>query len=424
MKTLISFIGTGPLTEASGSSKREYRKATYSIDGKIIGESSFIASVLADHFNFDAIFLIGTAKSMWEEAYRYFAHKNKADFSEDEYWKLVEKIDEANHKTDPDSIDLSAVKTVLGKNSNAICIPYGLNREEQIEIFSRLGDLFSQINAQDEIILDVTHSFRSLPLFATSVIQYFKSLSKDIKFEKVYYGMLEAMKEFDQIAPIIDISTTLELQEWTTAAYSFKEYGKGQLLADLLDGEEGKVIQIFSDAVNLNYLSEIQQRLVNFKNIAEEGFENEFAQWVIPQVLETFTRRLYKAGTSQHLFQFELSVWHREKQNYGSAYIVFVESIITYICEKAGVNWNNFSNRENAKQLITKYDKRNFELAFNVEIDWKVRSEIREVYSKANHIRNNIAHNLSRRANKAQTDINDLIQFQKTIKRIIKQHSI
>jgi len=421
MKTLISFIGTGPLTEASGSSQREYRKATYSIDGKIIGESSFVASVLLDHLNFDAIYLIGTAKSMWEEAYQYFAHKNNVEFNEEEYWKLVEKIDKANHKTDPDSIDLSAVKTVLGENSNAVCIPYGLNRKEQIQIFSRLGDLFSQINPQDEIVLDVTHSFRSLPLFATSVIQYFKSLSKDIKFEKVYYGMLEAMNEFDKIAPIIDISTAIELQQWTTAAYSFKEYGKGQLLADLLGGEEGKVIQIFSDAVNLNYLSEIQQRLVNFQKIAEEGLENEFAQWVVPQVLDSFVKRLFKAGTTQHLFQYELSVWHREKQNYGSAYIVFVESIITYICEKGKVDWKAKKNRENAKEVILTFDDYHKSYPFKLNLEWKVQSEIREIYTKANHIRNNIAHNLSRRSNKAQTDIADLVKFQKEFKTILQK---
>src|SRR5699024_4406144 len=108
-----------------------------------------------------------------------------------------------------------------------------------------------------------------------------------------------------------------------------------------------------------------------------------FAQWVIPQVLETFTKRLFKAGTTQHLFQYELSVWHREKQNYSSAYIVFVESIITYICEKAKVKWNDINNRKAAKNYILHYDNPEFEFSWNINIDLETQSEIKKIYTKA-----------------------------------------
>lgn len=402
-KTLISFLGTGPNKKEDGAQIREYRKAKYSIDGQVVGESSFVFSVLMDYYQFDSIILIGTVKSMWEAVYHYYCDKNGVEFDWDEYAKLEEFIENANHNTSL-TLDLSKVREALGGNSDAILIPYGLNRREQVEIFTSIEQTLQKFQDGDEIILDVTHSFRSLPLFASSVINYIQSLTdKNLKFEKVYYGMLDAMREFDNIAPIVDISTAIELQKWTTAAYSFKEYGKGKLLADLLGGDEGEMIKIFSDAVNINYLNEIQIRLTNFQDFSQKELTNEFAQWVVPEVLAAFTKRLQKAGQSQWRFQYELSKWHYERENYSAAYIVFVESIVTYVCEENDWKWNSFTKREEAKEKIK-------ENIFGLS----------DLHKEANLIRNNIAHNLGARGNKVNNDIESFKSLQKMFLKLIE----
>ncbi len=405
-RILISFLGTGRATKEDGTSIREYRKAKYSIDGKVVGESSFVSSVLMDHFQFDHLILIGTCKSMWEAVYEYYCDKNGKQFKMDTYVDLADSIEGANHQTNPDEFDVSGVISVLGDGSDAIVIPYGLNRKEQMIIFSRIGNAFEQFRKGDEIILDVTHSFRSLPLFTTSIINYFQSLSNNhIVFSKIYYGMLDAMSELNYVAPIIDISTAVELQNWTTAAYSFKEYGKGAMLADLLGGDEGKIIKIFSDAVNINYLNEIKSKLTNFQQLAENEFDSEFAQWVVPDVLKSFTERLQRVGNSHWRFQFELSRWHREKQNYSSAYIVFVEGIITFVCEQEGWDWKQSDIRQEAKKALTSRNA----------------YELRKVYTNANKSRNNIAHNLDRRSNQTGNDISNLGVLQKEFLKLVKQ---
>lgn len=405
-KILISFLGTGPVSHDSNSNVREYRKAKYSFEDKQIGESSFVSSILMDHFRFDGLILIGTTKSMWEEAYRYFCEKKRIHFNEDYYYDLAEKIEKANHRTDIDQLNLTPIKNALGTKSNALVIPYGLNRQEQLQIFSVIGEAFKALKSGDEISLDITHSFRSLPLFGTTVIHFIQLLSdKDIKLSKVYYGMLDAMREFDNVAPIVDVSTTIELQNWITAGYSFKEYGKGSMLADLLGGDGGKMIQIFSDAVNINYLGEIQQRLTTFRNLTEHTFENEFAGWVVPQVLNSFTQRLLRAGKEQHRFQYELSVWHTEKQNYASAYIVFTEAIITYVCEKENIDWKAKVNRDRVKLKITQ------ENVYG----------LKKIYEEANKARKNIAHNLNKRGNQIRADIVNLEKLQMEFSKVTKQ---
>lgn len=406
-KTLISFLGSGKPQNLDGANKRGYRKAKYSIDGKIVGESSFIFSILMDYYQFDNIILIGTVKSMWEAVYEYYCKKNNIGIDWDEYNRLEKVIGKANHQTELDVLDLTKVKSALGSNSEALLIPYGLNKQEQIEIFNTVSKAFERFENGDEIILDVTHSFRSLPLFATSLINYIQSFSdKNIHFNKVYYGMLDVMSEHNGVAPIIDISTAVELQNWTTAAYSFKEYGKGTLLADLLGGEEGKMIKIFSDAVNINYLNEIRTRLANFQQFADKKMTNEFAQWVVPKVLSSFTRRLQKAGNSQWRFQFELSQWHRERDNYSSAYIVFVESILTYVCEEKGWDWKEKNKREEAKNEI-------------ISNNYK---DLRRLYVAANEPRKNIAHNLNRRGYKVNRDIENLEVLQKDFIKLTRKN--
>src|SRR5690606_26828861 len=144
-----------------------------------------------------------------------------------------------------------------------------------------------------------------------------------------------------------------------------------------------------------------KMKLTNFQDLANKKFENEFAQWVLPEVLDSFTKRLFKVGNQQYLFQYELSVWHREKQNYSSAYLVFVESIITYVCEKEEKDWKIKSNREDAKINIL---KNSFGL--------------KEVYLKANKPRKNIAHNLDKRVNQVEKDIRELKLMQKEFLKI------
>jgi CRISPR-associated Csx2 family protein len=401
-KILVSFIGTGAFSTHNNSPIREYRKAKYSIEGDILGESPFVSSILYDYLGIDSLILIGTAKSMWEEVYRYYSEKNNIPFNEDFYFNLGDKVEAADHTSALSDIDLQELDSVLGGKSKTVLIPYGLNYKEQIIIFKKVADALSHLDDGDEIILDITHSFRSLPLFSTSVINYIQEVhGKKILFNRVFYGMLDAIREFDNVAPIVEISSALELNKWTTAAHSFKEYGKGYLLAELLGEEEGKMIKIFSDAVNINYLNEIQSKLTNFKTFANSEIQNEFGKMVVPSILNSFVSRLHKAGNKHYLFQLELARWHYDRKNYASAFIVFMESIITYVCEKNQRKWSQMDNREDAKKRILT------ENAYN----------LRGIYSNARDIRNNIAHNLSKRGTKVEGDI---MSFKKSVDQFVK----
>lgn len=94
------------------------------------------------------------------------------------------------------------------------------------EIWTVFENIYKAIDENDEIVFDITHSFRSIPMLAVTVINYAKIL-KNCRLNGIYYGAYEgAVDEGDvKQAPIIDLTVFNEILEWTYAAESFVNYG-------------------------------------------------------------------------------------------------------------------------------------------------------------------------------------------------------
>lgn len=394
-RTLISFIGTGPTIQAKQA--RAYRTAAYTLDGKDIGTGAFIASVLADMLLTDRLILIGTVRSMWEEVYRFFAEKNGLAVDEDYWLALAELSENGSHKSDWNGFDFAELRQVLGDKSRVLLIPYGLDKQEHYDIFQVLTEAFKSLPDGEEVYLDVTHGFRSLPLFSLTSLLYLQDvLQTSVRLEKIYYGMLEASGEFDGKTPVVDLSLVFEIQNWIKAAYAFMQFGKGGLTADLLtDKQQQKTVREFSDALSLNYLTKIEKQLHNFRSVGMK-IDQPLAKLFLPPVLTDFTDRLLHLKT-QAAFQLELSIWHFEKSDYSSAYIVFVESLVTYVCEQENLAWQEIFDRQYAKNELKKGQK---------------YKSLRKIYKSCNKIRNAIAHNNRLQTAIGKTDLNALSEYQ------------
>lgn len=402
-RILISFLGTGLLKEKAGSS-REYKTSTYTFEGREIGTSAFVSSVLYDFLQIDKIILIGTVKSMWEEAYRYFSEKNGRKLDEDYYFELANQLESADHATPVNSLNLGPLQAVLGTGSRAKVIPYGLNEQEHWDIFNLLAELFKELEEQDKVHLDVTHAFRSLPMFSMTAFMYLTDvIGSHISMEGIYYGMLETNREFEGKTPIVDLSLIVKIQQWIKGAYAFTNFGKGYLLSELLENEhQARTLRQFSDALSLNTLGDIQSQLHQFRALSKSKYA-PIASFILPPILLDFTNRLL-AAESQAQFQLELSIWHREKRNYASAYIVFVESLITYVCEQEGWNWQDLNDRNKAKTRLKDYAK---------------YKKLQPIYKKTNSVRNNIAHNLKGTLQEERANVDELADFQCSFKNYV-----
>lgn len=111
-------------------------------------------------------------------------------------------------------------------------IPGGSNDKEFWEIFETVNE---HIPEEAEIVFDVTHSFRSLPLIMSVLLNYLEVV-KGTKLVGCYYGAFEVLgraadveKEYpdpaDRRAPIFDLTPFFQLNDWVKAIRDFKRFG-------------------------------------------------------------------------------------------------------------------------------------------------------------------------------------------------------
>ena len=96
-------------------------------------------------------------------------------------------------------------------------------------IWSVFRSIYDQIREGDRLYIDITHSFRYLPMLLLVLTNYAKEL-KGAEVVSITYGNWEAKTE---IKPIVDLGALIELQDWTVAAGEFLRNGRASGLADL-----------------------------------------------------------------------------------------------------------------------------------------------------------------------------------------------
>jgi CRISPR-associated DxTHG motif protein len=106
-------------------------------------------------------------------------------------------------------------------------IPTGRTEEELWDIFNRIVEAVPE---EASLIMDVSHGFRSQPILALAVVQLLQVV-KRVKVERILYGFFDP--ETKQ-ADFFDLTSFLELMEWTQATRDLLEYGNGSRLRQLL----------------------------------------------------------------------------------------------------------------------------------------------------------------------------------------------
>ena len=234
-KILISFLGTGVYANRES---REYKTAHYHLGENDLGEHTFVAAALEQHYGIHFTFLIGTAHSMWEEVYRWHRENDSLPVDDDVYFEISEGCEKANHKSELNIPHKEDVEEALGNDSKVVLIKYGITEEEVRENINIILELEHFLKSGDELIVDVTHSFRSHPLFMMNLLLYLKNVSKKrIKISHIHYGMLEISRELDYV-PILELKSIMDINDWITGAYSFSQFGNAYMISKLIEPEK------------------------------------------------------------------------------------------------------------------------------------------------------------------------------------------
>lgn len=397
VEILIAPLGSGGYEE-KGVGMREYRTAKYKFpDSGKIYETSFITAAISEHLKVDKIILVGTKNSMWEEVYRYFG-KIEGDLEkEKKYFSLIEKI--GDQLTE---VDLQCVNEVMDeflKNINphasggSVCkiLEYGMNDEELFKNLDIFMDLQQQFQPADKIYLDITHSFRSIPLFMYLMIDFIQTLRKDIiRLSGIYYGMFEVSRELDY-TPIIDLNPLFSITKWTKGVFDFVTYGNVDLMAELMEDNDIKQTMLnISKLTNLNYIRELRSQMDKLRYQLEKVDDVPVPQSMLlylkPELLDFVN--YFKGVNNDAEFQFRLAKWFFDHNRYANGYICLAESIITYlqyIYKKRipSIDYQNKNDRKKIQDLLLHFLKNDSN---------KDYQKIGQVYDEIRIIRNHIAH--------------------------------
>lgn len=358
-KVLISFIGTGPLVSKGGSieekSAREYRTASYHLGEENLGEYSFMAAALCESQQIDKVILIGTVHSMWEEVYRYFQEKNGKPVDEDVYCEIAEHCEATTSKSELYIPRVKEIEAAIGKDAHLYLIRYGVNEQEINENINIILSLNQLLSTGDELIVDVTHSFRSLPITIMNLLLYLRNVSsRSIKISHIYYGMIEMNKEYGY-APIVDLTKILKLNDWIVGAMAFKQYGNAYQIAELIQQENPDVtkrLKHFSDVMNLNHLYGISQETQSLRALTKKDFSSQLPELIVKPVVGDFLRNFQNTENDPALFQYKLACWQYRHMNYTAALISLQESILTYVCLREKHNPFDKDERQLVKDRI------------------------------------------------------------------------
>ena len=333
-------------------------------------------------------------------------------------------------------------------------IPMGNSEDEIWEIFQIV---FDALNEGDEIIFDITHGFRSIPMLFMTLIGYARML-KNITVSGIYYGAFEVlghpsevskMPMEDRIAPIFDLTSFEQLIEWTEATQSFVKNGSAHGLKQLAGGRikpilketqgQDHVASAIRDIVNgidrisrnlmVNRGAEIitfdydrlRQRITTLKN--DDIFIKPLGPLmsVIESKIDGFAKNDIQNG-------FKAVEWCVEHGLYQQAITMLQENLITFILTSEGLDWGVEQNRDavsDAFFLTANKSATLDEKKPNAALIQKIKAhplvqEFSADYETIRPVRNDINHGgfLTEEKNNARTEERIIGQFNKAYRAI------
>ncbi|WP_291557383.1 TIGR02221 family CRISPR-associated protein [Comamonas sp. SCN 65-56] len=218
MTTLISFLGKSRADASAG-----YRVANYRFAPNFARKVPFFGMALLEYAKPERLILVGTAGSMWDV---FFDHQH----TDDEATLVVsDAVDRATVTPELLRTHEEILTQRLGMPVQCLLIPYARDSAEQAAVLSELAVV---LQPSEEIILDVTHGFRHLPMLALVAARYLTHV-RGVRVQELYYGALEMTNAETGETPVLRLGAMLQMLDWVEALASYGQSGNYGVFADL-----------------------------------------------------------------------------------------------------------------------------------------------------------------------------------------------
>lgn len=422
-KILILSLGTGRRNQTPGAEHDcPYKTVKYVFeDGEDVTESPFVAEALIKRLQPEKIIIVGTGKSAWGAFYYQYCNRMLPD-CEARLQEIEECIAKMNMNSDEkelgefqqylDEIYRSELD-IPGKPEIKLCLTrYGMDEAELKSIYIKLRDCLKETitesaegaDAAIEISFDITHSFRSIPLYNLTVIDYCRLLSRSkITISHVYYGNVEVVGEAGA-AKIVDLKDIVNLMETTRGINEFKNTGNAtsflqwQEKSGVEDDEFLNLLRNFNEAVQLNNRTMLMKAMEELLSVPLQGDENVLmdAKATIHEAMRrefqisddkeksAVSRQRYKAQ-----FQIVLAKWCLKNGQVGLAAAIAKEALRSFLVTVYETPENEYEDENRRKNAENNF--RNKRLQDKEDPLFDAYNKKEEAAAK---VRNIFAHNL------------------------------
>ena len=374
-RKLITILG-----KARPKDGGDYNSARYDFgDGHEPIETKYLGLALQQRLQSDALIVLGTSGSMWDNLFDslglYDSHPGAMD----------ELIDAAQNDavTDAQLAPLAqAASSVLGKTVICETIPYGRDEAEQIAIISQILGYFGK---GDRAILDITHGLRHLPLLIEHIANLLPTL-KDVAIENIYYGAYELARE--DKTPGLPLIGLQKINDWQNTLAAYDHSGNIAVFAPILkaigvSANTAKLLENAAYAEQTHRFRQSKQLVENFLAALKKEPDSELLNLIRP----TLADRLNWIKNPLHRFTLaEQALAHKD---YLRAALYGFEAFYDRVLEHQ--HYDESHDYETRKQTFDAYLTRvrdNYKSGAGAANNQKIYT----AYGKLRDIRNALAH--------------------------------
>ncbi len=255
-------------------------------------------------------------------------------------------------------------------------IPEGKSEQEIWEIFRIVYDV---LNEGDDVIFDITHAFRSIPMLAIVVLNYAKVLKK-ISLRGIYYGAFEVLGSIPEAkkipleernVPVLDLTAFDQLLDWSTGIDRFIETGNAELISHLaqrgikpiLKATKGRdesaaairkisqELQRFTEVLAVCRGPEIVQVASDLKNEVEKPEKLDLLPPFIP-LFDKIKEQMKPFDNDTVYSGIQAAKWCRNHNLLQQSYTILQETLITYLVIQSGKDLDKLDYRTIVNQAV------------------------------------------------------------------------
>lgn len=381
---LLSFLGTFPYKETNYQYGKDTHQSRYVLD-------ALLHTACKGWGQGDKVTVFVTQQAReknWEDHTIKNPETEESEFQEGLKSVLEKMYSEIKPEDKPDI--------------KAADIPDGNTESEIWELFAKMND---EIEEGDELYIDITNSFREIPLLMTATAIFARSV-KQAKVQAIYYGAFVPGSTDD--TQIINLVKFVDIIDWSVATQLFVKHGNVDMIGTLYESvgssEDSKSSNL---ADMLSYLQEMVQGLDNsqgnitrkepkkkggnqkntvldsYKNYEEryltycdsevqEGYDSDSAIREVTKVIYEDIKRFAPIDDmtetekrySSLVFGMQAVKWYIQKGKVQTGFTAIDETMKTYICNRYHLDETSYSNREEGSrfcQLLSKLDEKDSE---------------------------------------------------------------